>query len=193
MKKNVFVLFLLVTVLLIASSGFAQTVATVSPFIYPAERSFWGEVAEVENVHSDPRVTVSGRYSIFNVAPGVHNSGIWQLGNGYVQTAFTKPSDSLFVNFESDKNDGPADFYIDNVFEYSYNTYDKGWFSVVFTGLSNSAHTLRVEATTDWHIAIDAMGSGAPVNGCTPIPEPATMLLFGPALLGLFGLKRKKA
>ncbi len=29
-------------------------------------------------------------------------------------------------------------------------------------------------------------------NG-TPIPEPATMLLFGPALLGLVGMKRKKA
>ena len=26
-----------------------------------------------------------------------------------------------------------------------------------------------------------------------PVPEPMTMLLFGPALLGLVGLKKKKA
>ena len=30
-------------------------------------------------------------------------------------------------------------------------------------------------------------------NGGNPIPEPMTMLLFGPALLGLVGLKRKKS
>jgi len=29
--------------------------------------------------------------------------------------------------------------------------------------------------------------------GLTPVPEPLTMLLFGPALLGLVGLKRRKA
>ena len=29
--------------------------------------------------------------------------------------------------------------------------------------------------------------------GLTPVPEPMTMLLFGPALLGLIGLKRKKS
>lgn len=129
------------------------------------ERTDWAEVAEVENVVTDPRVTADN-YSIYTGGPEPWSSVIWVWGSpGYVQTVFTAPSDSLFVQFESDANDGPADFYIDGVKELSLNTNNGSWFAVVFRDLPWSIHTLEVVATSSAYpkdLAIDAMGSGAP-------------------------------
>ena len=154
------------------------------------ERDDWTEVAEMELIASDSRVTGSN-LSIYDPSPVDAGWGgvVWIWGApGFVQTNFTTPSDSLFVQFESDSNDGPADFYIDNVFATSLNTRYGSWFAVVFSDLDFGIHTLRVNATGTGYprdLAIDAMGSGAPV------PVPATMLLFGTGLVGLVGLKRK--
>ena len=155
----------------------------------------WGELAEVENYSTDPRITVSGSYSAFNVGPADWNKGVWLYSGGsYIETAFNDPSDSLFVQFESDANDGPADFYIDGSLAYSLNTYNAGWFAVVFSDLDGSiAHSLRVVATGTSYpddLAIDVMGSGAP-GSAEPIPEPATMLLLGTGLAGLGGLRKR--
>ena len=153
-----------------------------------SDRYDWSEIAEVENVSTDPRITAA-KYFAFNVAPGDWNSGLWISGSpGYVQTVFDNPSDSLFVQFESDGNDGPADFYVDGVKELSLNTNNGTWFAVVFKDLTWSAHTLRVEATSSSYprdIAIDVMGSGAPV------PIPGAIWLLGPGLLWLAQLKKR--
>jgi len=177
-----------------AAAGFAATVNTIgfgdadwgpgdSPGIL-GERSQWSEVAEVEDYATDARTTVSGNFTVFNVGPELWNKGIWVFGApGYVEVSFTTPSDSLFVQFESDSNDGPADFYVDGTLVHSLNTNNGSWFAVVISGLSMTTHTLRVEATAGAaataavpnHLAIDAMGSGAPdgVGNCYPdLPDP---------------------
>ena len=53
---------------------------------------------------------------------------------------------------------------------------------------ANSAHSLNIQWTQE--CGNDYLKLNADVN---PVPEPMTMLLFGPALLGLVGIKRKKA
>lgn len=127
-------------------------------------RSEWNEVAEVEDVVTDPRITALN-YWIFYVGPDPWNSGLWIFGPpGYVQVTFTNPSDSLFVQFESDDNDGVAEFYIDGVLEYTLDTYNGSWFAVVFKDLPMSAHTIKVVAAGGGDLAIDAIGSGGPVS-----------------------------
>lgn len=175
MKRNMRIhVITAVSVFFLVSSATSQAL-TISTIGYQdtsnngitSARSDWGELAEVEDYVSDPRITTGDPVSIFSVLPDVPwNSGLWIFGSpGYVQTEFSEPSDSLFVQFESDTNDGWADFYIDGVLVHSLNTYNGGWFAVVFSDLSWAAHTLKVVATSTsspQDLAIDVMGSGAP-------------------------------
>ncbi len=188
------VLLTAVIIFMGTTAGFAVTVNTIgfgdsdwwpgdSPGIL-GERSQWAEVAEVEDYATDARTTVSGNFTVFDVGPELWDKGIWVFGApGYVEVAFTQPSESLFVQFESDSNDGPADFYIDGTLVHSLNTNNGSWFAVVFSGLSMTTHTLRVVATAGTafvaavpnHLGIDAMGSGAPEDtaDCYPdLPDP---------------------
>jgi hypothetical protein len=159
-----------------------------------SSRVDWAELAEVEDYATDDRITASGSFTPFDVGPNPWNEGIWILAaGGYVETAFDNPSDSLFVQFESDANDGPAEFILDGSSVYTVNTWNAGWFAVVFSDLDTTAHTLRVVSTgvgIPDDLAIDVMGSGAPFSG-DPVPEPATMLLVGTGLAGLAGIRRK--
>ena len=162
-----------------------------------SERDNWGEVAEIEYIANDSRIRGSN-YSIYDPYSSDPGWGgvAWVYRSGYIETSFNTASTSLFVQFESDGNDGLANFYIDGTLEYSLNTNNGSWFAVVFSDLNYIAHTLKVTAAGTSYpsdIAIDAMGAGAPVgdSGSSPVPEPGTMILLGSGIAGLVGLRRK--
>ena len=197
------IVLLIVFVTLLSTPAFAVTTSLLgyrdadwgagnSPGLTSA-RSTWAEVAEMENIGSDSRITsnhTSSYYYVFNGGSYPWQSVVWVWGGAGTsfQTAFTTPSDSLFVQFESDSNDGTADFYIDEVNVYSLDTYNGSWFAVIFSDLNWGPHTLRVVSTNGGDLAIDAMGSGAPASR---VPEPTTLFLLGFGLAGLAGIRRK--
>lgn len=198
-KKMIPIVMILVFFLFGITPGFAITIDLIgyqdggSSGITSA-RYNWDELAEMEDVNIDSRITGSN-FSIFNVAPGDWNSGVWIWGSpGYMQTTFTTQSDSLFVQFEADSNDGPASFWIDGINVYNLNTQNGGWFAIVFEDLAFTTHTLRVNAMATGYprdLAIDVMGSGSPQSKPASLPEPATMLLLGVGLFGLAGFRKK--
>ena len=115
---------------LLSSNGFALSIDVIGfndsaeDGIDALERNDWTEVAEMEDVGSDSRVSASGEFYNFGL-------GLWLLDQGtYAQTDFSLMSNSLFVQFfNSDHNDGTADFYIDNSLVYSLNTNYGGVYS----------------------------------------------------------------
>ena len=151
-----------------------------------SSRSAWDEVKEVENYASDPDMTASGSITVFNVSPPAPwNSGLWLRSAGsYVEATFDNaPTNTLFVQFESDSNDGIADFYLDGsaTVDYSVNTWNAGWFAAVLHLDTLGSHTLRVQTRTP-DLAIDAMGATALITDV--IPEPSSVLVWAILLFG---------
>ncbi|WP_028579555.1 PEP-CTERM sorting domain-containing protein [Desulfogranum japonicum] len=155
------------------------------------ERDHWDDVKEMENLYTDGEISASGSYYVYDPSPVDPGWGgvIWVF-SGSVQSVFNNaPTDTLFVQFESDRNDGWANFYIDGVLSYSLNTYNGSWFAVTFSGLALQNHTLMVTAAGGGDLAIDAMGA---THANSAVPEPAAMVLFGAGLAGLSAIMRKR-
>ena len=188
MKKLICGFF--VTVFLSMFTIVDASALTISAFEH-STRSAWTETIESES----SAVTKSGSFSNFYIDPDPWDQGTWLYSTGsWAQATFSLPADTLLVQFESDWNDGIADFIVDGSSVGTLDTYNRGWFQVVISGLTLAPHTLRVVAAgphSTWEddIAIDVFGSKATA---APIPEPKTILLIGIGILGLVGFGRKK-
>lgn len=186
---------LFVTFLSMMMGIHAQAVViSTAPFEH-GTRSAWTEVIESES----GAVTKSGDWTNFNFGTDPWNQGTWLVTAGsYAQANFSMAADTLLVQFEADGNDGIAEFIVDGISVGTYDTYrlNAEWFQVVISGLSNTAHTLRVKAglhpgTTlpADDLAIDVFG--AIVSG-TPVPEPTILAIFGFGLAALALMRRRK-
>ncbi len=168
-------------------SASAVTLTSTNPYEFGGRLTNWDQNIESESA----QVIKSGSHTNFNVDGGATawGSGTWLFGS-YVETTFTVPADTLFVQFQSDTNDGIAQFVVDSIVIGSLNTFNKGWFQVAIGELTLGLHTLRVNRLSA-DLAFDNFGALATT---TPVPLPAAFPLFagGLGLLSLLGWRRKR-
>ncbi len=122
--------------------------------------------------------------------PGIDNAGLYQVStwNTGVYSGFTASNPLAMQSgtlksgsdFTNDKGSGLASDVLTSYYRIVS-------FSLADIGLQDTGFTLGAHWTMS--CGNDAINGNAPV---APVPEPATMLLFGTGLIGLAGLVRRK-
>ena len=182
--------FLISSVVALAGFTAAADAATLtwgthtSPYEFSGRTTNWDQNIESES----GAVTKVGSYFDYNVDGGATpwGSGTW-LFSGYLQMTFSVLADTLFAQFQSDTNDGIAEFVVDGVSVGSLNTYNRGWFQVKISDLALGYHTLQVHNRSA-DLAFDNFGALATPS---PVPLPAGLPLLLSGLAGLAFWRRR--
>lgn len=211
MKKIAFFSVLVVAVLLIASSVFAQAAIINGGFetgdftgwiVYPnlgsiTVESSWNSYGPVEGSYFallDPvALDWKKNYPVylgqnFSMNVGDTISGYSAFYSNDSMPHFDYGSLSLSKSnvyyaqlwYRSIPNDGD---YVKTPWEFWNFTATEAGNYRIFASSSNSRYDTRHS-----YMLLDRVR----LRGANPVPEPMTMMLFGPALLGLVGVKRKK-
>ena len=118
------------------------------------------------------------------------------LEAGYMQPDFEILNAELTLNFMDYLNgEGtePLLITLDNAFSYSEEIDYALYFDVTSYLQDDHNLSVQIEAHDGSFVLCGANVQGNAAESSCPVPEPATMALLAPALLGLLGLKRKKA
>lgn len=178
MKRILGAALVAATLALNAAGAATLTTGSNADYTFAARNTDWAQNIESES----GAVTKVGSSFDYNVDAGATpwGSGTW-LFSGYVEVTFTVPADTLVIQFQSDANDGIAEFVVDGISLGTVNTYNLGWFPVIISGLADTTHTLRVNRISA-DLAFDNFGAVSTV----PLPAAAPLLLCALAGLGLF-------
>ena len=95
----------------------------------------------------------------------------------------------MFVQFQSDSNDGTAQFVVDGTAIGSLNTYNRGWFQVAISDLTLGLHTLRVNEISN-DLAFDNFGALS--TNAVPLPGALPLFVTSIGAMGLLGWRRNR-